>query len=85
MKVRDLLEKIDKTHSGLDFIQIRHSDNSGSFNFDISEDKNVNMLEKYLDNNVKSLRLDTFDEYDEDIDGNSYVSYTSKFLIIEVQ
>lgn len=85
MLVRELLEKIDKENSGLDFIQISHTDNSGCFNINVFEGKNLEMLEKYLDKEVKSIKFNTFEEYDEDWDRNSYVSYVGKYITIEVE
>jgi hypothetical protein len=85
MLVKELIEKIDKEHSGLDFIQISYGNNSGSFNIDVFEGKNIEMLEKYLDKEVKSIKFNTFEEYDEDWDRNSYVSYVGKYVTIEVE
>lgn len=79
MFVRDLIEKLD---SDLDYIELTSNNESlGSFTLD---DENYDYIKKYLDREIKMIHFRTYDDYDEDMDGEMYSLYTNKVLEIEV-
>lgn len=79
MFVRDLIEKLD---SDLDYIELTSNNESlGSFTLD---DENYGYIKKYLDREIKTIHFRTYDDYDEDMDGEMYSLYTNKVLEIEV-
>ena len=79
MFVRDLIEKLD---SDLDYIELTSNNESlGSFTFD---DENYDYIKKYLDREIKTIQFRTYDDYDENMDGEMYSLYTNKVLEIEI-
>lgn len=79
MFVRDLIEKLD---SDLDYIELTSNNKSlGSFTFD---DENYDYIKKYLDREIKMVHFRTYDDYDENMDGEMYSLYTNKVLEIEI-
>lgn len=79
MLVRDLIEKLD---SDLDYIELTSNNESlGSFTLD---DENYDYIKKYLDREIKMVHFRTYDDYDENMDGEMYSLYTNKVLEIEV-
>lgn len=79
MFVRDLIEKLD---SDLDYIELTSNNESlGSFTFD---DENYDYIKKYLDREIKMVHFRTYDDYDENMDGEMYSLYTNKVLEIEI-
>lgn len=79
MLVRDLIEKLD---SDLDYIELTSNNESlGSFTFD---DENYDYIKKYLDREIKMVHFRTYDDYDENMDGEMYSLYTNKVLEIEL-
>lgn len=79
MFVRDLIEKLD---SDLDYIELTSNNESlGSFTFD---DENYDYIKKYLDREIKTVHFRTYDDYDENMDGEMYSLYTNKVLEIEI-
>lgn len=79
MFVRDLIEKLD---SDLDYIELTSNNESlGSFTLD---DENYDYIKKYLDREIKTIHFRTYDDYDENMDGEMYSLYTNKVLEIEV-
>lgn len=79
MRVRDLLGKLD---SDLDYIELTTNNESlGSFTFD---DENYDYIKKYLDREIKMVHFRTYDDYDENMDGEMYSLYTNKVLEIEI-
>lgn len=79
MFVRDLIEKLD---SDLDYIELTSNNESlGSFTLD---DENYDYIKKYLDREIKMVHFRTYDDYDENMDGEMYSLYTNKVLEIEV-
>ena len=79
MFVRDLIEKID---SDLDYIELTSNNESlGSFALD---DENYDYIKKYLDRKIKMVHFRTYDDYDENMDGEMYSLYTNKVLEIEI-
>lgn len=78
MLVRDLIEKLD---SDLDYIELTSNNESlGSFTLD---DENYDYIKKYLDREIKMVHFRTYDDYDENMDGEMYSLYTNKVLEIE--
>lgn len=79
MFVRDLIEKLD---SDLDYIELTSNNESlGSFTLD---DENYDYIKKYLDREIKTIHFRTYDDYDENMDGEMYSLYTNKVLEIEI-
>lgn len=79
MFVRDLIEKLD---SDLDYIELTSNNESlGSFTLD---DENCDYIKKYLDREIKMVHFRTYDDYDENMDGEMYSLYTNKVLEIEI-
>jgi hypothetical protein len=79
MFVRDLIEKLD---SDLDYIELTSNNESlGSFTLD---DENYDYIKKYLDREIKMVHFRTYDDYDENMDGEMYSLYTNKVLEIEI-
>lgn len=79
MVVRDLIEKLD---SDLDYIELTSNNESlGSFTLD---DENYDYIKKYLDREIKMVHFRTYDDYDENMDGEMYSLYTNKVLEIEI-
>lgn len=79
MLVRDLIEKLD---SDLDYIELTSNNESlGSFTLD---DENYDYIKKYLDREIKMIHFRTYDDYDENMDGEMYSLYTNKVLEIEI-
>ena len=79
MLVRDLIEKLD---SDLDYIELTSNNESlGSFTLD---DENFDYIKKYLDREIKMVHFRTYDDYDENMDGEMYSLYTNKVLEIEI-
>lgn len=79
MLVRDLIEKLD---SDLDYLELTSNNESlGSFTLD---DENYDYIKKYLDREIKMVHFRTYDDYDENMDGEMYSLYTNKVLEIEV-
>lgn len=79
MTVSDLIEKLD---SDLDYIELTSNNESlGSFTFD---DENYDYIKKYLDREIKMVHFRTYDDYDENMDGEMYSLYTNKVLEIEI-
>lgn len=79
MLVRDLIEKLD---SDLDYIELTSNNESlGSFTLD---DENYDYIKKYLDREIKMVHFRTYDDYDENMDGEMYSLYTNKVLEIEI-
>ena len=79
MLVRDLIEKLD---SDLDYIELTSNNESlGSFTFD---DENYDYIKKYLDREIKMVHFRTYDDYDENMEGEMYSLYTNKVLEIEI-
>lgn len=79
MLVRDLIEKLD---SDLDYIELTSNNESlGSFTLD---DENYDYIKEYLDREIKTIHFRTYDDYDENMDGEMYSLYTNKVLEIEV-
>lgn len=79
MLVRDLIEKLD---SDLDYIELTSNNESlGSFTLD---DENYDYFKEYLDREIKSIHFRTYDDYDENMDGEMYSLYTNKVLEIEI-
>jgi hypothetical protein len=79
MFVRDLIEKLD---SDLDYIELTSNNESlGSFTLD---DENYDYIKKYLDREIKTINFRTYDDYDENMDGEMYSLYTNKVLEIEI-
>lgn len=79
MLVKDLIEKLD---SDLDYIELTSNNESlGSFTFD---DENYDYIKKYLDREIKMVHFRTYDDYDENMDGEMYSLYTNKVLEIEI-
>ena len=79
MFVRDLIEKLD---SDLDYIELTSNNESlGSFTFD---DENYDYIKKYLDREIKMVHFRTYDDYDENMEGEMYSLYTNKVLEIEI-
>lgn len=81
MKVKELLEKLD---SELDYVEIIQNGESESFSASAIKDENYDELNEYLDKEVKKISFTTSDEYDENMDGEMYLLYTNKILVIEV-
>lgn len=80
MFVRDLIEKLD---SDLDYIELTSNNESlGSFTLD---DENYDYIKKYLDREIKTIQFRTYDDYDENMDGEMYLLYTDRILEIEVE
>lgn len=79
MLVKDLIEKLD---SDLDYIElISNNESLGSFTLD---DENYDYIKKYLDREIKMVHFRTYDDYDENMDGEMYSLYTNKVLEIEI-
>lgn len=79
MFVIDLIEKLD---SDLDYIELTSNNESlGSFTLD---DENYDYIKKYLDREIKTIHFRTYDDYDENMDGEMYSLYTNKVLEIEI-
>lgn len=79
MFVRDLIEKLD---SDLDYIELTSNNESlGSF---VLDDENYDYIKEYLDREIKTIHFRTYDDYDENMDGEMYSLYTNKVLEIEV-
>jgi hypothetical protein len=79
MFVRDLIEKLD---SDLDYIELTSNNESlGSFTLD---EENYDYIKKYLDREIKTIHFRTYDDYDENMDGEMYSLYTNKVLEIEI-
>lgn len=79
MLVKDLIEKLD---SDLDYIELTSNNESlGSFTLD---DENYDYIKKYLDREIKMVHFRTYDDYDENMDGEMYSLYTNKVLEIEI-
>lgn len=79
MLVRDLIEKLD---SDLDYIELTSNNESlGSFTLD---DENYDYIKKYLGREIKMIHFRTYDDYDENMDGEMYSLYTNKVLEIEI-
>lgn len=79
MFVRDLIEKLD---SDLDYIELTSNNESlGSFTLD---DENYDYIKEYLDREIKTIHFRTYDDYDENMDGEMYSLYTNKVLEIEI-
>lgn len=79
MIVQDLIEKLD---SDLDYVEITSNNESlGSFTLD---DENYDYIKKYLDREIKMVHFRTYDDYDENMDGEMYSLYTNKVLEIEI-
>ena len=79
MRVRDLLGKLD---SDLDYIELTSNNESlGSFTLD---DENYDYIKEYLDREIKTIHFRTYDDYDENMDGEMYSLYTNKVLEIEI-
>lgn len=79
MFVRDLIEKLD---SDLDYIELTSNNESlGSFTLD---EENYDYIKKYLDREIKTIQFRTYDDYDENMDGEMYSLYTNKVLEIEI-
>lgn len=79
MLVKDLIEKLD---SDLDYVELTSNNESlGSFTFD---DENYDYIKKYLDREIKMVHFRTYDDYDENMDGEMYSLYTNKVLEIEI-
>ena len=79
MVVKDLIEKLD---SDLDYIELTSNNESlGSFTLD---DENYDYIKKYLDREIKMVHFRTYDDYDENMDGEMYSLYTNKVLEIEI-
>lgn len=79
MLVKDLIEKLD---SDLDYIELTSNNESlGSFTLD---EENYDYIKKYLDREIKTIQFRTYDDYDENMDGEMYSLYTNKVLEIEI-
>lgn len=79
MFVRDLMEKLD---SDLDYIELTSNNESlGSF---VLDDGNYDYIKEYLDREIKAIHFRTYDDYDENMDGEMYSLYTNKVLEIEI-
>lgn len=79
MKVIDLL---DKKSPEIDYIEIISLNKSlGSFTLD---DENYDYIKPYLGREVKMFSFRTYDDYDENMDGEMYSLYTNKVLEIEI-
>ena len=79
MLVKDLIEKLD---SDLDYVELTSNNESlGSFTLD---DENYDYIKKYLDREIKMVHFRTYDDYDENMDGEMYSLYTNKVLEIEI-
>lgn len=79
MVVKDLIEKLD---SDLDYIELTSNNESlGSFTLD---DENYDYIKEYLDREIKMVHFRTYDDYDENMDGEMYSLYTNKVLEIEI-
>lgn len=79
MFVKDLIEKLD---SDLDYIELTSNNESlGSFTLD---DENYDYIKKYFDREIKMIHFRTYDDYDENMDGEMYSLYTNKVLEIEI-
>lgn len=79
MFVRDLIEKLD---SDLDYIELTSNNESlGSFTLD---EENYDYIKKYLDREIKTIQFRTYDDYDENMEGEMYSLYTNKVLEIEI-
>ena len=79
MFVRDLIEKLD---SDLDYIELTSNNESlDSFTFD---DENYDYIKKYLDREIKMVHFRTYDDYDENMDGEMYSLHTNTVLEIEI-
>ena len=79
MFVKDLIEKLD---SDLDYIELTSNNESlGSFTLD---DENYDYIKKYLDREIKMVHFRTYDDYDENMDGEMYSLYTNRVLEIEI-
>lgn len=79
MVVQDLIEKLD---SDLDYIELTSNNESlGSF---VLDDENYNYIKEYLDREIKTIHFRTYDDYDENMDGEMYSIYTNKVLEIEI-
>lgn len=79
MIVQDLIEKLD---SDLDYVEITSNNESlGSF---VLDDENYDYIKEYLDREIKTIHFRTYDDYDENMDGEMYSLYTNKVLEIDV-
>lgn len=79
MVVQDLIEKLD---SDLDYIELTSNNESlGSF---VPDDENYDYIKEYLDREIKTIHFRTYDDYDENMDGEMYSLYTNKVLEIEI-
>lgn len=79
MIVQDLIEKLA---SDLDYVEITSNNESlGSF---VLDDENYDYIKEYLDREIKTIHFRTYDDYDENMDGEMYSLYTNKVLEIEV-
>lgn len=79
MIVQDLIEKLD---SDLDYVEITSNNESlGSF---VLDDENYDYIKEYLDREIKTIHFRTYDDYDENMDGEMYSLYTNKVLEIEI-
>lgn len=79
MVVQDLIEKLD---SDLDYIELTSNNESlGSFTLD---NEDYDYIKKYLDREIKMVHFRTYDDYDENMDGEMYSLYTNKVLEIEI-
>lgn len=79
MIVQDLIEKLD---SDLDYVEITSNNESlGSF---VLDDENYDYIKEYLDREIKTIHFRTYDDYDENMDGEMYSLYTNKVLEIEL-
>ena len=79
MLVRDLIEKLD---SDFDYIEL--TSNNESLGYFTLDDENYDYNKEYLDREIKTIHFRTYDDYDENMDGEMYSLYTNKVLEIEL-
>ena len=79
MTVEDLIEKMSPEIDYIEIISLNRS--LGSFTLD---DENYDYIKPYLDREIKMVHFRTYDDYDENMDGEMYSLYTNKVLEIEI-
>lgn len=81
MKILELLEKIVKTGSELNYIEII----KGHEHHIMSLKSLVDDYPEYLGKEVKKFDFKTYEEYSDDIDVPPYVKYSCKVIEVEVE
>ena len=80
MKILELLEKIVKTGSELNYVEIIKGNEHH-----IIPLKDFEEYPEYLGKEVKKFDFKTYEEYSDDIDVPPYVKYSCKVIEVEVE